>query len=654
MWARRAEHLLARPGFGALLCALSLGTGPAHAERAAARSAHAERAAARSAHAERALSGYETESVAEALAQTKETLEPRPEHKRIEGIDVVSLDVFEKRDPVPGIVNVFHATSRPSVIEQEMLVHVGEPYDRALIDETERNLRAERQVSVVVIVATKGADAEHVRLLVVTKDVWSLRLNWDAVFVNGKIKLPKPWEAAELAHLDVTTNRLIVFAGTTIFNGKLQTLVLQPSEENLFGHHKTVNANVVFTPATYTLGLGFVDPRIGGSRLTTSGTANAVFNCRTGNLEGSNGAFLYGKPLYSTKTRWAWTTAFSWAEGISRPAGTIGQSICSDDRAVTRQFRLPSGVVTLPYEYRTDAIRGEISATRSFGTDRKQNVSFGLETTRRVYRPSDLSGQPQAVQEGFAQLLPVSDTRLSPFVELHAYENRFIRVLDLETLGLQEDYALGENVLLRMYPAAKALGSSRDLLGAYSAVGYTLGMGDGLARAVLSSSIEVSTLDKSDASASASVRVVSPRLPFGRVIVDGYALDRYRNYLNSQVALGGTGRLRGYRTLAFVGPDVAVANVEVRSRPVEILSVQLGGAAFYDVGDAGRGFANLSMRQGAGVGLRLAFPQIQRAVFRVDLGFPLTRNDPLAETTVVAQFEQAFTVPQVTSPGLVQ
>jgi hypothetical protein len=62
----------------------------------------------------------------------------------------------------------------------------------------------------------------------------------------------------------------------------------------------------------------------------------------------------------------------------------------------------------------------------------------------------------------------------------------------------------------------------------------------------------------------------------------------------------------------------------------------------------------MKLRQGAGGGLRFAFPQIQRAVFRVDLGFPLTPSDPDAETTVVAQFEQAFDVPQLMSPGLVQ
>jgi hypothetical protein len=61
-------------------------------------------------------------------------------------------------------------------------------------------------------------------------------------------------------------------------------------------------------------------------------------------------------------------------------------------------------------------------------------------------------------------------------------------------------------------------------------------------------------------------------------------LNRYRNYLNRQTFLGGDGRLRGYPSSYFVGKDIIAYNFEFRSRPLEILSCQLGTAAFYDVG----------------------------------------------------------------------
>lgn len=564
------------------------------------------------------LSDYEKESLRIALDEVGAELDPAPGHKWIEGIDVVTLDVIERRDPAPGFLNWFHVTSRPRVVEREMLLGVGDRYDQELVEETERNLRV-RQASVVLVMPTKGSLPDRVRLLVVTKDVWSLRINWEPVLVNGH----------------------------------LQSLYLQPSEENLFGRHKILNANVFLDRATYSLGLGFVDPRIGGSRLQAAVSANVVWNCRTNEVEGSNGTFLYGKPLYSTRTKWAWTTAASWNQGIVRPAGTIGQSICSGDHAVGLDFKATPVRDDVPYQYRRDNLASQFSAVRSFGVETKTDVSFGLEADRRVYQPPDLSTRPAVVQEAFRALLPVSDTRLSPFAQVHAYPNRFLRVLDFEALGLQEDYRLGYDLWLRAYPALRAVGSTRNLMGLYGGVGYTVPLADGLARAYAASKVELSRPETTDGQVLAGARVVTPRLPFGRVVLDGYVLDRFDNYLNPTLSLGGTGRLRGYQTLAFVGPNVVVSNVEVRTRPLEIFSVQVGAVAFYDVGDAFRDFQAMSLKHGAGAGLRFLLPQIERAVFRIDVGFPLNRHDPAAETSVIAQFRQAFSMPELSSPGLV-
>jgi hypothetical protein len=565
------------------------------------------------------LSDYERESLRIALDDVGGVIDPAPGQKWVEGIDVVTLDIIEPRDPAPSFLNWVHATTRPRVIEQEMLVRTGDRYDASLVAETERNLRDLRQLSVVLIVPIRGSEPDRVRLLVVTKDVWSLRLNWEPVFVNGA----------------------------------LQSLFLQPSEENLLGRHKTLNGNVLLDPATVSLGFGFIDPRIGGTRLAAGATANVIVNCVRGGVEGSYGSFSYGKPLYSTRTRWGWVTAAAWNEDVFRPRQTLGKSVCSSDQAVPLDFLATPAKEAVPYEYHRDIVRGQISAVRSFGVALKNDISFGLEVDRRIYRaPDSLAEQSETVRGLFQSLLPVSDRRLSPFVQLHAYRNRFTRVLDLETMGLQEDYLLGHEVYLRTYPAAKALGSSRNLVGLYGGVAYTVPLLDGLARAYGASSIQLSSHDESDGVALAGARIVTPRLPFGRLVLDGYVLDRFQNYLNPSAALGGTTRLRGYRTQAFVGPNVLVVNAEIRSRPVEILHVQVGAVAFYDVGDAFQRFSSMELKKGIGGGLRFAFPQIQRSVFRIDVGVPLNPRNPYAETSVVARFEQAFGVPELIPPGL--
>jgi hypothetical protein len=98
------------------------------------------------------------------------------------------------------------------------------------------------------------------------------------------------------------------------------------------------------------------------------------------------------------------------------------------------------------------------------------------------------------------------------------------------------------------------------------------------------------------------------------------------------------------------GKDVAALNLEFRTRPIEVLSCQLGAAIFYDVGDAFDGSADFRPKSAAGMGLRILFPQFNRMVFRADVAFPFTRPpapgeiDPVA---AVVSFEQAFSMPMI-------
>jgi hypothetical protein len=98
-----------------------------------------------------------------------------------------------------------------------------------------------------------------------------------------------------------------------------------------------------------------------------------------------------------------------------------------------------------------------------------------------------------------------------------------------------------------------------------------------------------------------------------------------------------------------VGKDVIAYNLEFRSRPLEILSCQLGAAAFYDVGHVANGWSRLHPRQSIGVGFRVLFPQLDRIVFRGDIGFPLARplDRDVPPFTVSIAFEQAFPVPSI-------
>ena len=57
-------------------------------------------------------STYEAAAIKEALSTYQTEIDRAPEGKTLEGIDIITLDVFEPRDPVPTFFDVFHTTSK--------------------------------------------------------------------------------------------------------------------------------------------------------------------------------------------------------------------------------------------------------------------------------------------------------------------------------------------------------------------------------------------------------------------------------------------------------------------------------------------------------------------------------------------------------------
>ncbi|HPB96658.1 MAG TPA: BamA/TamA family outer membrane protein [Polyangiaceae bacterium] len=556
-------------------------------------------------------SPYEQQAIDLTLERLGLTIEPYPEGKTIERIEIVSLEVIEPRDPAPGFLNIFHTLSRRSTIERELLLHPGSAFRKVVVDETARNLRALPQLSVVLCVPVRGTSPNHVGLVVITKDIWSLRLNSDI----------------------------------QVSSGGLELFVVQPSEINLFGSHHTASARFELNPAAWSTGALYIVPRLTDHLLSASASANIIVNRDSGQTEGSFGGISLGRPLIMSQTPWSWQTSTSWRVQTTRRF--VAARLATFDATVTPEDD------EIPYEYRTRRWLHRSSVTRSYGWAVKNDVSFGAEYDRRQYALPPSHARAEALQEFRDKRMPTSFTRLSPFVEYAGYTTDFMRVLDFETLGLQEDFRLGHSAIVKLYPASEALGSTRTLFGAFAAAQYTLPFVDGLVRA----NIESATEWEPDGLASGSIqgrwRVITPRLGFGRLLVDALVLHRYRNFLNELEILGGQGRLRGYPSNYFVGQDVVVNNLEFRSRPLEILTLQLEGAVFYDAGvirDRGKPF---DVYQSTGFGMRALFPQLDRVVFRVDVGFPLAEGGlpaGVAPAAFYAALEQAFPMPNITSP----
>jgi hypothetical protein len=557
-------------------------------------------------------SSYERSTIERVLARRGGALEPEPEGKTVEAIDIEVLDVIEDRDPAPQLLNVLHVNSRDYVIRREMLLQPGEPYRKIIVDETARNLRRLGPISVVLCVPTVGASPGRVRLLVIVKDIWSLRLGTDVSYTSGG----------------------------------LESLLISPIEINLLGTQQSVGATFGYTPKAYTYGLQYGIPRVLGSRVAASASAAIYVNRDRGDPEGTAGAVEVGQPLYSTRTRWAWSTTGSWSDRVVRRY--VNARLGAYDAEAT------PGEDGIPFQYRARSALGRAFVTRSFGWAQKFDVSVGARVLALDYATPGLGAyDPAAVDEFVRRNVPASDTRVGPLVQARAYTTNYLRTFNVETLGLQEDYRLGHDLYVRLYPVAKAFGSSRDFLGVYAGAQYTVALGDGYARASVESTTETELESGrlTDGLLELHGRVVTPLFnnlrgsKVLRLIYDVSALSRYRNYLNRTTYLGGDTRLRGYPSNFYVGKDFVASNLELRSLPFNIFSILVGGAAFYDVGGAFNGFDKMRIHQSVGTGFRILLPQVNRVSFRIDAAYPLEAGGPppgVSSFSVYAAFEQAF------------
>lgn len=564
------------------------------------------------------LGALEQEALEQALAAHGLRVDPMPEGKIVGRVHVVTFDVFSSGDvffelPLLGPplkrLKFLHRPTRDWAIRREALLRPGDRYQQALADETGRNLRDPLLSNLVVVVPVQAPEPDRVDLLVITRDLWSLRLNTSFEYQQG----------------------YLVSLSTSI------------SENNLFGWRKRAAAVFDMGQGSFAVGPTYVDPNIRGSRFTLRGSAFAVFSRETGQQEGTRASAGLAYPLFSLGSRWGASLGVNHADVVARPL-FVGSEVARVDLEGTPEIE------DLPWSYRARRFGVGTGAERQFGRRVIQRVSAGYGFS--AYRPSFVEGFPEdpalraAAEAGVRssgqrvaeRFFPPAERISALSIGYSLFTPVYRTYRDLGTFDLREDRQLGPKLSLGLGRAFRALGSDQDFTSLGASASWDFAFGGGIQGLAVGWSGRVLGGHAVDKSVSASIFLASPVLWRVARLVGQAATGVFLDDIRSRppvFVLGGTSGLRAYQIGELSGDAHFIAHLELRSMALKAKTFRIGALCFYDLGgadtpdvgggsDLGRAFrsvARLAPHHDLGVGLRLLIPQFQPYVIRADWAF---------------------------------
>ncbi len=550
------------------------------------------------------LGQLEREAVDDALAMRRLEIDPAPEGKRVGWVYVVNLDIFLPRDRVPLLwVNLFHRTTREQHIRRECLLQAGDVYRQSLAEETARNLKDPALSNVVAVLPVRTREPDGVDVLIVTRDVLSIRLNQDFEFQAGE---------------------LIYYTASL-------------SENNLMGWRKTASMVFVMRQGDMSFGPNYVDPNILGSRLKLQAAfywiwARQLGRIAAGPSEGTSSRLRLEYPLYSLASRWGAFIDFSHFVGVRRQFyGAELATISLADEASAPCGR-PGSVPAqdaAPCVYRERSLGGTSGVTRSFpGQGVIQRVTLGHELSlHRASLPKDFPADPELRTRFEARVLPRAQRTSMPTLQYEAFAPRYRVYRDLDTFDFREDWRLGPRASLKVGRAIEALGSDIGFTSLGAWADWATDAGNGLQSVSAGWQTRLHGTDMTDQTVTARTTLASPVLAHtARLVASGEAGLCLDDRLNHGFAAGGQTGLRGYPVGAFGGPGAQayyLAHLEARSVALKAWSLRLGGLLFVDAGHAAATPRNLELYGDVGVGLRLLIPQLNTYALRADWAFPV-------------------------------
>jgi hypothetical protein len=575
-------------------------------------------------------SSLERLSVRRAITARGYEVEPSPWGKVIGKIEVYNEDVFAEKNRLLGFFNHFHVTSKEFAVRREVVVRVGDVYNQLQIEESERRLRDPMFTSVIAIIPIRSKNAGEVDVLVVTRDIWSLRLN----------------------------------TAYTVQQGELTNLAISLSENNFLGRRKVVAAAFTMDQGAIATGPLYIDKNFLGKYIDFRARVNTILNrdalIQNGRLdnEGSSSTITLSKTLWKLSSKWGWGTTFTHRFAIDRRfAGTELRNVrCPlDGSACELRFDPSTTPETelLPWIY--DMKRWGIStyAVRQWGTKVKQQATFGYSLdSQRPTLLSSFAGTAEQRAPLERAILPRSEVTSVPYVSYSLFTPRYRTRRNVQTYDLAEDLRLGPDLDISYGVGLKALGSTSNFQRGGISAGYTLPWcKDGSARLSGAISTRLQGGEFYDNNTSLSARIVTPTRCEGgdvrggahtaRLVVESTIASRWNNLSPTLLTIGSDNGLRGYNINEFFGERLFGTQAEIRTFPIPVWVFRAGAVVFYEFGGAADSFKELDIHHDVGFGIRALTPQTSRELFRFDLAFPMDGPDR-GKPKFSAGFQQEF------------
>jgi hypothetical protein len=536
------------------------------------------------------LSDYEHGHVHRQLHKRGWKIEHNAQGKTVVFVQLHRYPVFVEFESLPLLPNQLHVLSKTDFIRREILLRKDDPFSQSTLNESVRNLRRLGVFSLVAAVPVVTDDPNTVGVFVVTRDLWSLRLE-SSFQLTG-----------------------------TVLN-RLQT---QLTERNLFGRGVQALVRYNMQPLFVSTGALFSNRRVFNKPYTLTVSSDAFFERDSGQYEGYSMSIYAGRPLYSMSDRVSYAISASRGAGVVRQE-QMGQRVYWDDdetqglEAVARSWS---------YERYNFGLSSDIQFRRSMVFRIGGGLSISnYEAKERA--SSELNDLPDASRRRFrAEVIPESLLLAYPHLRFSLYRDRFSVFKNLSGFALSEELQLGfSGGGYAQFPTRK-MGSTQDLVLAGARSVYR-------ERFLSDALIEVSGSGVSryrfesekwtDMTFLLRFRTASPSLRAGRFVLRTDWVGQRVQTAADPLSLGGDNGIRGYSSQHFLsfGGNRLRGNVEFRSKPIRLGPFYSGAVAFYDAGALYGGSRNSGYIHSVGIGARGLLPQASSYTYRLDFGVPL-------------------------------